>query len=834
MRSFRPSLTGRSRASTRGVVSVGALAALVLAGSPAVPVAAAHDPHHGKIVSADPVNFTPHVNNGSVKSITQIGNKIVAVGTFTSVSQASDGSNPLTRNRIFAFDATTGAIDTSFNPNLDSDANSVATDGTHIYIAGGFNSVGGVAARKVAKLTASGQLVTRTGGGSLFPTPNGRVNDVVVRGSRVYIGGFFTSVAGSARGRLAGLNKDSGALLAEVNVPFDGVYDPAIGGTTNIKRFDVSPDGTKLVAVGNFGSVGGQARSQIAMLDLPAGAATVSSWATDRYDAAHNDCASVFDTFMRDIDFAPDSSYFAVNTTGAFAGGAHSGTLCDTASRWEAGRTGGGQQPTWVDYDGGDTLYGVEVTASAVYVGGHQRWMNNPFQGDQPGPGAVPRAGIAALDPVNGLPLSWNPGRDRGVGAEALHATAQGLWVGSDTERIGGELHKRIALMPLTGGKSIPAVAPAALPNDLFLAERTSCSQGGVLYRVNAGGPVLPEPDASDDWSTDDAYRNTGNGADWGSAAAVDSTVPACTTPNIFATERWDSGDAPEMQFNFLVTPGRDVKVRLYFADRCGCTSAVGSRVFDVSVEGRLVLDDFDINAQVGHDRGTMREFPVTSDGLVQIDFGHVVENPLVNGIEIIDASGAGPTAAPGKLSRQPVDASGSPTAAASPANSSIDWSEVRGSQAVNGLLYHGLGDGGFYKRTFDASTGTPGARQAVNLYDDPDDGTRIPFAIGSVTGSFYEPATSRLYYTVNGDDRLFYRYFTPESEVVGAQTFDVGAKPDFRAVSGMTLAGGKVLYGSSADGHLRSLPFSNGDVSGSSTTTSSDGTFRYREMFVP
>ena len=59
--------------------------------------------------------------NGSVNAITQVGNKIIAAGTFTKVSPAGtydDTSDDLTRNRIFAFDATTGAIDPSFDPNL--------------------------------------------------------------------------------------------------------------------------------------------------------------------------------------------------------------------------------------------------------------------------------------------------------------------------------------------------------------------------------------------------------------------------------------------------------------------------------------------------------------------------------------------------------------------------------------------------------------------------------------------------------------------------------------------------------------------------------------------
>ena len=40
------------------------------------------------------------------------------------------------------------------------------------------------------------------------------------------------------------------------------------------------------------------------------------------------------------------------------------------------------------------------------------------------------RPGIAALDPYSGVPLSWNPGRDRGRGVEALYATDDYLMVG--------------------------------------------------------------------------------------------------------------------------------------------------------------------------------------------------------------------------------------------------------------------------------------------------------------------------------------------------------------------------------------------------------------------
>jgi hypothetical protein len=650
------------------IVALVAASSAVVA-TAALPSAAVNVDHGNRVVSADPADNTPHVMNGSVNAITQVGNKIIAAGTFTSVSPAGTYANTaddLVRNRIFAFDATTGAIDKAFDPNMSGEVSSLDTDGTYVYAGGSFGSVGGsTAIKRVVKLTASGAVVP-----GFNAVPNAMVKEVVVRGSRVYIGGGFTAIRSggvtTARAALAALASTSGAVLGAVDVPFSGVYDPNNngGGTTNIRRFDVSADGSRLAAVGNFATVGGQSRVQVAVLDTSGATATVAPWFTDRYDRAHNSCAGVFDTFTRDVDFSPDGSYFVISATGAFAGGAAAQTMCDSVSRWETASTG--NDPSWTDYTGGDTTFGVAVTGSAVYVGGHMRWQNNPFQGDQAGPGAVPRRGIAALDPVNGLPLSWNPGRARGAGAQALFATSQGLWVGSDTSKIGKEVHGRVAFMPLAGGTTVPGVAAASLPNDLFAA-------------------------------------------------------PA---------------------------PG---------------------------------------------------------------------------------------TAAAGVLLRRPVDATGAPTGAATTANSAMDWSSVRGAFLLNGNLYYGSSDGGLYRRTFGRTTGTIGVQRVVNLYDDPDTGERIPFAIANMTGMFYDPATHRIYYTVSGDGRLFYRYFTPESEVVGAQTFtEASSGTDFGSVAGMTLASGRILYGSSVDGVLRSLPFSNGRVTGSPTEVSRDGTWRYGALFVP
>ena len=147
------------------------------------------------------------------------------------------------------------------------------------------------------------------------------------------------------------------------------------------------------------------------------------------------------------MKFSPDGSYFVVAATGR-ASSPH--TLCDSAARFETGGTGR-HNPTWVQRTGGDSLYAVAVTGAAVYLGGHQRYFDNPYGTDAkgPGPGAVARPGIGAVSPRTGRALTWNPTRARGVGVRVFVAVPRGLLVGSDTDQLGKEYHGRIGFFPM-------------------------------------------------------------------------------------------------------------------------------------------------------------------------------------------------------------------------------------------------------------------------------------------------------------------------------------------------------------------------------------------------
>jgi hypothetical protein len=65
--------------------------------------------------------------------------------------------------------------------------------------------------------------------------------------------------------------------------------------------------------------------------------------------------------------------------------------------------------------------------------------------------------------------------------------------------------------------------------------------------------------------------------------------------------------------------------------------NAPGKRLFDVYIEGMLVLDNYDIYATAGHDVAVVLTFPgvVVDDGQLILDFVTVKDNALISAIEI-------------------------------------------------------------------------------------------------------------------------------------------------------------------------------------------------------
>jgi len=417
----------------RGIAAGGIAATMVVAGMGT----ANASPAIGRVVSTNPVNYTPNITNGAAYKSAEANGMLYVGGSFTSVTAAA-GTSPagtFTRNHILAFNAATGSISTSFAPNVNSDVWAIVASGTSLYIGGAFTSVNGVARRGLAKVNATTGAVDTAFNAGLA---SGMVTEAAMVSGRLIISGTFPQ-------RILAVNPTTGANTGYINVPVTGSV-ASNAGPVEVYRFAVDPAGTRLVGLGNFTTVGGATHFRAFMLNLGATSATVSAW---RYTPLQQMCASSsLPDYMRDVDFSPDGSYFVFVSTGFVPLSGQVGTaLCDAAARFETANLAP-TRPTWINYTGGDTLHSVAVTDLAVYVQGHQRWLNNPQGRDSAGPGAVSRPGIGAINPTTGLALSWNPTKDRGVGGKDLLVTARGLWVASDTEHIGGETRMRIALLP--------------------------------------------------------------------------------------------------------------------------------------------------------------------------------------------------------------------------------------------------------------------------------------------------------------------------------------------------------------------------------------------------
>jgi hypothetical protein len=271
------------------------------------------------------------------------------------------------------------------------------------------------------------------------------------------------------------------------------------------------------------------------------------------------------------------------------------------------------------------------------------------------------------------------------------------------------------------------------------------------------------------------------------------------------------------------------VQVRLYFAEQYSGASTAGKRVFNVVVDGVTKIGSMDIVKDTGYKQAEMRFIDVVSDGTVNVDFTHLVENPLLDAIEVVKTDIAGGGFGPGLNSRS---YNGSTTVGALTTRNAggMDWSLTRGAFWVGGQLFYGRADGKLHVRTYDGSTF--GAEADVDpyhdaLWDTVNTGTSgQTFAgvtsgfyteLGSVSGIFFNGG--RIFYTLAGQDGLFWRWFAPDTGAIGADKFQVAGATGFAGVKGMFVSG-STLYQVSATGALATRSFTSAGVPGTTVTT--------------
>ena len=264
-------------------------------------------------ISGVPLDWAP-ATNATVHSLRLNGQLLYLGGQFTSV-------NGVARNKVACLDRLGGNV-IGFNPNVDASPSAVVKaidvdpSTSVVYIAGSFSSVGGVARSHLAAVDGfSGFLL------SWNPGVIGTVNAIkFIPGTAfifpcVVIGGGFNFAGGQLRNNLANIDGPTGLATSwNPNVnntvlsmhvipsPIGGIDVAYIGGfftsvmgqprtrvaaVTGLSVWDWNPnpngvvtsiqvDGSTMYVGGTFTAIGGQIRNRLAALDLssPVGAAT--------------------------------------------------------------------------------------------------------------------------------------------------------------------------------------------------------------------------------------------------------------------------------------------------------------------------------------------------------------------------------------------------------------------------------------------------------------------------------------------------------------------------------------------------------------------------------
>ncbi len=371
----------------------------------------------------------PNPTNQVVQELEPCHGKMYAVGRIAAVGR---GSTTYTRSNAFSFSATTGAV-TGWAPRTNGMIRSIAfsPDCSTAYIGGLFTTVNGVSARHIAAVN------TRTGAlRTLFARHvNRQVDTVRYAHGQVIVGGTFSKAQGVGRARMASLDPITGAATSYLDLDISGAYPRSTGKVYNSQ---LSGSGDRLLIEGVFTSIDGHPRQQVAVLDLGPLSVSLDGWTSPEFSQP---CTTPW--YARGANWSPDDTTIYIATTGYKpTSGPGSNTsdpragLCDSVSAFPS--TSRSVSHTWINYTGCDSFYAVVADATNVYVGGHQRWVDNGHGCDAAGPGALSRPGIAAMDPTTGLATAWNPTRSRGHGTNQLLLTKAGLWLASDTWRDGG------------------------------------------------------------------------------------------------------------------------------------------------------------------------------------------------------------------------------------------------------------------------------------------------------------------------------------------------------------------------------------------------------------
>lgn len=427
----------------------------------------------------------PAASCRQVLKILLVGDWAYVAGQIDKVRDPNTGVTTSGFSNLFRFSVKTHRLDTTFKPQFFKTAGQVAdgpvngmaasANGQSLYVGGGFKSVRSTPGGTAYPRPGLAEISTATG--AIDPSFNAKVgtggggaivNDVQLVGQSLWLGGAFSHVAGASRTAAASVDPTTGALTSSVNL---GVSKPPVSASPlQVFKIGPSPSKAQAVLIGNFGTVLGQTRQEVAVVNINSttGAATsLNSWnAPTNLSYAVSHCSPKM-FWPRGVAWSQDGSTFMLAAKGAGHFDNYPG-LCDAFTVF-ANNGNANSVPLGYNHTAVDSVMSVCTLGKYAYVGGHFKSLNHErrINGVKV---TIPKGqqnethyGLGVIDttPGNMLAVSgWNHTDQTGRGAgwsAALCVTGPGsagggVYMGGDGIGVNGNHNiSKLAYFPSAG-----------------------------------------------------------------------------------------------------------------------------------------------------------------------------------------------------------------------------------------------------------------------------------------------------------------------------------------------------------------------------------------------
>jgi len=316
----------------------------------------------------------------------------------------------------------------------------LAKQGTNFFAGGSFTSIPNIVSNLFVLDGVTGEPDLT------YPKPNNSVTDFASSGSTLFLNGVFSLVNGESRSKIAAINSTTGQLLS---------WNANLSSDSEIYSIAIEPSAPSILYVGgNFTSIGGQARQNLAALSTTT--ALASSWDPASVDPIHSLVAA-----NNKVIIAGDFGFTSVDASGNYAGissGLEGGLVQSLAvdndilyiigqfsqidiidrkniasfdlstgnlTNWDAGLNG---YVNSISFSGSTFLIGGSFTGYDLQTRNH----------------------LASLSSVDGSLTSWNPNANGVVNKLAISGTS--IFAGGSFSQVGGSPRNSLASISLIDG----------------------------------------------------------------------------------------------------------------------------------------------------------------------------------------------------------------------------------------------------------------------------------------------------------------------------------------------------------------------------------------------